>query len=337
MYDIVVIGAGPTGATVAKTLAEKKLNVLIVERMKLPRYKSCSGMLIQKTVELVKRYFNDDIPDSVKCTPFDNSGMVFTDDKGEEFVFKQNAINVWRSKFDYWLIEKAVSIGAELLDETTAISCTLNNDFVKVTLHSDANYTIQTKYIIDCEGATSSFKRKFYGSTPKFITTFQTFNEGTIDLDPHYFYAYLQPNLSEYDAWFNVKDEILVLGVAVKDTANLLRYYNKFLQYMTMQHNLTLKKTIKQERWLLPYIQKGFKIDYGEGRIFFAGEVAGFLNPMGEGVSAGIESGYWIAQAIISHFTNPEAVLNDYMEQTKNLKSYMERQWDLVNRMVKNF
>ena len=69
MYDIVVIGAGPTGATVAKTLAEKKLNVLIVERMKLPRYKSCSGMLIQKTVELVKRYFNDDIPDSVKCTP----------------------------------------------------------------------------------------------------------------------------------------------------------------------------------------------------------------------------------------------------------------------------
>ena len=37
----------------------------------------------------------------------------------------------------------------------------------------------------------------------------------------HYFYAYLQPELSEYDAWFNVKDEMLVLGVSVKDTSRI--------------------------------------------------------------------------------------------------------------------
>ena len=47
-------------------------------------------------------------------------------------------------------------------------------------------------------------------------TTFQTFNRGTIQLDPHYFYAYLQPELSEYDAWFNVKDEMLVLEIISK-------------------------------------------------------------------------------------------------------------------------
>ena len=32
----------------AKVLAERGLHVLLVERHKLPRYKSCSGVLIQK-------------------------------------------------------------------------------------------------------------------------------------------------------------------------------------------------------------------------------------------------------------------------------------------------
>ena len=38
------------------------------------------------------------------------------------------------------------------------------------------------------------------------------------------------------------------------------------------------------------YVETYFKIDYGVGRILFAGEVAGFLNPMGEGISCGMEN-----------------------------------------------
>lgn len=75
MYDAIIIGAGPTGTTTAKTLAENDMNVLVVERMKLPRNKSCSGMLIKKTVDLGKKYFGEIVPDSVKCIPYDNCGM----------------------------------------------------------------------------------------------------------------------------------------------------------------------------------------------------------------------------------------------------------------------
>ena len=86
----------------------------------------------------------------------------------------------------------------------------------------------------------------------------------------------------------------------------------------------------------MPYIRNDFQIDYGQGRVFYAGEVAGFLNPMGEGISSGIESGYSIAQAIISHFSNSDAVLTDYIKRTEELKAYMERQWNLVDRMISN-
>ena len=55
----------------------------------------------------------------------------------------------------------------------------------------------------------------------------------------------------------------------------------------------------------MPHIRPGCHVDYGVGRILFAGEVAGFLNPMGEGISAGMESGYCAACAIMEHCDNP--------------------------------
>ncbi len=74
---------------------------------------------------------------------------------------------------------------------------------MKVSLHRGNNYTENARYVLDCEGVVGTLKRKVTGEVPGYITTFQTFNEGSIDLDPHYFYVYLQPELSEYDAWFN--------------------------------------------------------------------------------------------------------------------------------------
>lgn len=52
MYDVIIVGAGPAGSTAAKVLADKGLHILLVERHKLPRYKSCSGVLIQKSMDL---------------------------------------------------------------------------------------------------------------------------------------------------------------------------------------------------------------------------------------------------------------------------------------------
>ena len=57
MYDVIVVGAGPAGSTAAKVLADKGLHILLVERHKLPRYKSCSGVLIQKTISAPSRCF----------------------------------------------------------------------------------------------------------------------------------------------------------------------------------------------------------------------------------------------------------------------------------------
>lgn len=330
MYDIIIIGAGPAGCTAARTLAHAGYKVLLVEKFKLPRYKSCSGVLIKKTMDLVSLYFGETVPDFTMCTPTENKGMIFTNDKGKEYRFQQPGLNIWRSFFDNWLAQKAREQGVEIRDCTTAISCKEREDSVVLTLNEDDIYTETARYIIDCEGVVGAFKRTLRNERPQYITTFQTFNRGHIDLDPHYFYAYLQPELSEYDAWFNVKDDQLVLGVSVKDRHKINYYYDQFLTYMNRNHHLSIDRELRSEKWLMPRIHPGCPIDFGCNRVLFAGETAGFLNPMGEGISAGMESGYCAASAIAAHFDNLEQIYMDYKTRTQALKTYMEHQWSLV-------
>ncbi|MCM1050207.1 MAG: NAD(P)/FAD-dependent oxidoreductase [Clostridiales bacterium] len=337
MYDVIVIGAGPAGCTAAKTLAEKGYKVLLVEKFKLPRYKSCSGILIKKSMELVKKYFGEAVPESAMCTPTENRGMIFTNDCGKEYRFEQEGLNVWRSGFDGWLAEEAKKSGAKVNDGVAAVSCIERDDLVEVSLRGEMNYTESARYVLDCEGVVGTLKRKIIGENAGYITTFQTFNKGSIDLDSHYFYAYLQPELSEYDAWFNVKDELLVLGVSVKNVDKIRHYYERFINYMKEKHNLQIDSQVKEEKWLMPHIRPGCHVDYGVGRILFAGETAGFLNPMGEGISAGMESGFCAACSIMGHFDNPQTVREAYKQSTDSLKSYMQRQWSLVGEMAGTF
>lgn len=262
---------------------------------------------------------------------------MFVDDKGERFDFQQPGLNVWRSSFDYWLAKKAVESGVTLWDHSPTISCEQDEDIVTVKIGGEHKGIENARCVIDCEGITGSVKRKLLNCSSECITTYQTYNEGTIDLDYHYSYAYLQPEFSEYDAWFNVKDNMLVLGVAVRNPENAGRCYASFVHYMEQQHNLSISKQIKEDRWLMPHIRPGCQIDYAKGRIFFAGEIAGWLNPMGEGISCGMESAFHLVQAMTENYESPANIEAAYREKASSLHGYMKRQWSFTGAIAETF
>ncbi len=58
---------------------------------------------------------------------------------------------------------------------------------------------------------------------------------------------------------------------------------------------------------------------------------------MGEGISAGMESGCRGACAIMEHFDNQQVACEAYRQSMENLKSYMRRQWSFVGGMAGTF
>ena len=52
-HDVIIVGAGPAGSTLAGELARQGLDVLILEKERLPRYKACAGGITVKTAGLL--------------------------------------------------------------------------------------------------------------------------------------------------------------------------------------------------------------------------------------------------------------------------------------------
>jgi flavin-dependent dehydrogenase len=53
IYDVVIVGSGPAGAFAALILAKAGKKILIIEKEKLPRYKTCGGGLTYRGLNLM--------------------------------------------------------------------------------------------------------------------------------------------------------------------------------------------------------------------------------------------------------------------------------------------
>jgi flavin-dependent dehydrogenase len=49
-YDVMVVGSGPAGNTLAYKLAKDGLSVILIEKQKLPRRKICGGGISRKAI-----------------------------------------------------------------------------------------------------------------------------------------------------------------------------------------------------------------------------------------------------------------------------------------------
>ena len=74
---------------------------------------------------------------------------------------------------------------------------------------------------------------------------------------------------------------------------------------MEQKHGLRQGEPLRRDKWLMPRVRPGCPLELGRGRVLFAGEAAGFLNPMGEGISSALESGHQAALAVSAHPEGP--------------------------------
>jgi flavin-dependent dehydrogenase len=333
-YDFIVIGTGPAGSMTAKILGEK-YKVLVLEKMDLPRKKSCSGVLIHKAAVRVKEVFGD-IPDSVTALPRETHGINVITSTGR-YEFGDAGINVHRELFDNWLIEQRDRENVDLVCGAVIKKYDPQNVIVEYEKNSRKE-TAHAKAVIACDGI-NGISRSLAGiGRQRKIVTYQKTAEGGIDADRSKFYACTSPEYSRYDAWFNSKDGKITYGVSGYSKAELNRCMCRFESYMADEYNFFVNKIIEEEYWCLPLLNGNQETVLHKDNMFFCGESAGLLNPFGEGMYMAFESSYILASVIrASPEKDAESIAGSYIHEMYEPMEYMKRQWALIKTLAPDF
>ncbi len=151
-YDVAVIGAGPAGSTAAGELAAAGLRTMLIERERLPRYKSCAGGIPLRTARL--------LPFSIEPVVEDRVSGIVTSYQGRPQFERHDeepfALMVMRDRFDQLLADKAAGAGAVLMQGATLRSVERSGGHLR--LNTDAG-SFRADAVIGADGANSVVAR----------------------------------------------------------------------------------------------------------------------------------------------------------------------------------
>ncbi|WP_344051237.1 geranylgeranyl reductase family protein [Streptomyces thermoalcalitolerans] len=117
VWDVVVVGAGPAGASAAYAAAVAGRRVLLLEKAELPRYKTCGGGIIGPSRDALPPGFELPLKDRVHAVTFSLGGRFTRTRRSKQMLFGL----VDRPEFDQQLVEHAQKAGAELRTGTTVL------------------------------------------------------------------------------------------------------------------------------------------------------------------------------------------------------------------------
>jgi geranylgeranyl reductase family protein len=310
MFDSIVVGAGPAGASAAYYLAKKGHSVLIIEKASLPRYKPCGGGVSPAIAE----WFDFDFTPVVKNTI---SQVKYTWKMGEPMEIQLKDVTpmwmVQRGEFDNFLVRQAVERGAELKDNLEVTAINLQGDSWQVTTNGG---NFEGKYLIAADGA-NGFVAKQLGFAPtKTVAAASLEVPGEIS-DRRANMAYFDfGSLKNGFMWcFPKTDGFSFSGAYVRDERGNLEELQEQLYKYAEQFGLNAASGKYIEHPL--NLWDGDRSLHGE-RVVIAGEAAGIVDPLiGEGIRPAIFTGIEAATAVSKAIAGETDALAQYTENIK--------------------
>ena len=158
-FDVVIIGAGPSGAVAAALLQRKSLRVLVLEKQQFPRF-SIGESLLPHCLDFLEQA---DMLGAVQSAGFQSkNGAAFRlDDDYESFDFsdksclgRDHAYQVERARFDEILADEAAGQGVEIRYQNSITG--FQSEPGKASLEVvDANaeaYRVDAGFVLDASG-----------------------------------------------------------------------------------------------------------------------------------------------------------------------------------------
>jgi geranylgeranyl reductase family protein len=290
VWDVAVIGAGPAGATAARVAAAAGSRVIILERFALPRYKTCGGGLIDRSLTALPPQFRPPFRARAAALTFSMHGRLVRTRKAAEPVISL----IQRDEFDAALVAAAADQGAVVRDKTFVIRLKEERDAVCVSTRDHG--VIRARAVVGADGSAG----RCAGYVGVRYDQVDLGLELEIPTPPEQRAAWADRVLIEWGripgsyAWVFPKGDSLSVGViAAKDAGEQARgYLDEFLSRVRLSH---VKPTMSSGH--LTKCRAGDAPLY-RGRVLVAGDAAGLLDPWSrEGISFALRSGAAAGQA----------------------------------------
>ena len=356
-YDVVIVGFGPTGGTLANLLALHGFSILVLEKEK-------SFYPLPRAV-----HFDDEVMRVFETIGITNTFLKHTIiNKGTKFVDKKNRVildwprpreiteNGWYPSYRFnqpdlerELRKKLKSYKKVEIRQNSNVKKIINKknevDIIFEDINSKKIFNIKSKYLIGCDGANSitrsqmKTKMKNLGFTQKWAVIDLILTREKKNL-PDRTIQYSNPtrpatycrNVGKRRRW-----EFAIKKTEKIETILSDKYIWNFLKPWLK------KKEAKMERKTIYTFQSALAKKWRNGRVFLAGDAAHLMPPfMGQGMCAGIRDVSNLAWKI-SHCLkkkHDDKLLNTYQsERSSNVKEYIEttmRMGEFVNAVGKS-
>ncbi|MDD4658628.1 MAG: FAD-binding protein [Eubacteriales bacterium] len=320
MYDVIIVGGGPAGSTLARLLGGK-MKVLILDQRDLGKpfaggfEKCCGGLLAPDAQEMLAR-FGLGLPKTVLAGPQLFAVRCIDLVSGQQRYYPRHYINVKREAFDRWLVsllppQVETRWGANFLGFSQV------SEVVEVSyLHAGQRQKARTQLLVGADGALSRVRRGLGpSSAPRSYVAVQEWFEVSEPLP--YFTAAFDPAITDFYAWMIPKDQMLLVGAAIPASTDVLARF-ELLKTKLLAQGFDLGNSARRRgtSLLRPLASRG--LVRGAGQVALIGEAAGWISPSSaEGISYAFRSALALAKSLEK---GCEGALSRYRRLTRGLE-----------------
>ena len=321
-YDTVVAGAGPAGIMAAREAAAR-CTVLLVESSRLPRNKSCGGMLHEKAQRFIAPF--GPLPENIVLKPRQVAFRYHDWDRGIVKPTGVRFLNVDRPGFDRWLLD-TLPDNVELVEGCPLDAFAQDERGVRAVLRVDGEPSgVTCENLVGADGARSVIRRGL-GLRP--LATYVTLQDWVRldgDLEPFFDCIYMREVGDSFAYGYIVpKGDRAIIGSV---------FYPKTRRPHEKQDSVlgVLRDTLPQlgprlsrEAWVAPSVRSPEDVVPGAGRVLLVGEAGGFMSPTsGEGISYALRSGALAGKALAK--SSPDSALSAYTAASAPLSREIRR------------
>ena len=296
-FDVLVVGGGPAGSSLAYFLSGSGLSTVIMDKQDFPRQKVCAGWV----TPVVMQELNIDPEDYARGRELQAIHGFRISQLGQKQVLlhypgKPVSYGIRRIEFDDYLLRRC---GAKLLLQMPCKN-------IERTRHGwRVNDAIETKLLIGAGGhfcpvarATGSIGHSelvVAAQEIEFEMTAAQKVQCTIEKDfPELFFT---PDLKGY-GWVFRKGNYLNIGLGREDKHKLSGHLTRFFQYLK-QHGKIPQDTLETPAGHAYLLYNHAVREMAADQVLLIGDAAGLANPKsGEGIRPAVESAMLAARVI---------------------------------------